>query len=110
MYGEEITKAAEEFIATGNISKKASFPYINPYTGEFIERGFNPFKLIQDLKRRGFHCRIARPPWTYLGFPPRMVSGNETISRITLQVLRKCPTFLLYFISSCFYILARKTR
>ena len=56
MYGDEISKAAKEFITTGKISQKASFQYRNPYTGEFPELGLNPFKLLSALKNQGFQC------------------------------------------------------
>jgi SAM-dependent methyltransferase len=42
MFGEEITQAIEEYKKEKKISKKPSFRYRNPYTGEYPELCFNP--------------------------------------------------------------------
>ena len=47
MFGEEIIKAVEEYKKEQKISKKASFRYRNPYTGEYPEFCFNPRALVK---------------------------------------------------------------
>ena len=58
MYGDQILKAAEEYLSKGFITQKASFPYRNPYSGEYPELGINYFRLKKMLKRKGFETRL----------------------------------------------------
>ncbi|MBT9140004.1 MAG: Ubiquinone biosynthesis O-methyltransferase [Dehalococcoidia bacterium] len=108
MYGEQITKAAEEFMTTGKICQKASFPYRNPYTGEFPELGFNPLKLTKDLQGRGFRCRFTAPPWAYAGVPPGTPYAKVFIARVLSPILRKFPSILPPFVTPSFHIVAIK--
>jgi SAM-dependent methyltransferase len=80
MWGVEITRAAEEFMTTGKISHKASFPYRNPFTGEFPELAFNPLRLAKDMRRRGFRCRHLQPIQMQLG-----VCGTSSGCSRTMQ-------------------------
>lgn len=110
LWGEEIAKAVNEFLATGEIYQKASFPWRNPYTGEFPELGFNPFRLIKDLRGRGFRCRLVPPPWAYTGLikTTNFPRWKFYIANLLPSVLRKSPQTLLPFLSPSFHITAIK--
>jgi SAM-dependent methyltransferase len=110
MYGLEITRAVEEFMATRKIHKKASFPYRNPYTGEFQELGINPFKLIENLKARGFRCKLMPPIWAYIGVSPRTSRLKTIATRTISPFLRNSPDFLLPFLNPSFQIIAIKEK
>jgi len=109
MYGDEIVDAVKEFISTGKVSRKASFPYRNPYTGEFPELGFNPFKLARSLKQRGFSCKFVAPPWTYIGVDPSVSILENVLAKAFSPILKILPSFLLPFLSPSFHIIARRT-
>nr|MDO8100892.1 class I SAM-dependent methyltransferase [Candidatus Njordarchaeota archaeon] len=108
MYGEEIIEATEEFMNTGKISHKASFPYRNPFTGEFPELGINPFRLVGDMKRRGFRCRFLRPIGVYLGVTSGAPQWKAAVARRTLPILRNFPATLFPFLISCFQVVGVK--
>lgn len=105
MWGEEINKATKEFIITGKIKSKASFPYRNPYTGEFPEMGFNPFKLINELSRKGFQCRFVPPAAVYI---TSNIGLNKYILSLLSPILRNSPQFLLPLLCPSFQIIATK--
>jgi SAM-dependent methyltransferase len=107
MYGEQIAKAAEEFMKTGKVCQKASFLYRNPYTGEFPELGLNPFKLTKDLQGRGFECKFVPPAWAYVENISHRRWERLAISLLS-PALRNCPHILLPFLGPYFCILATK--
>lgn len=105
MWGEEINKATKEFIITGKITSEASFPYRNPYTGEFPELGFNPFKLINELRRKGFQCRFVPPTSAYITSNLRW---KKYMFSLLSPILRKSPQILLPLLFPSFQIIATK--
>ena len=108
MWGEQITNAARSFLETGRIEEQASFPYRNPYTGEFSEFGFNPFTLARKLERKGFRCQLVPPRWAYIrnSFVERW---EIMVAKVLSPVLRSAPGFLLPFLSPSFHIVAIKS-
>ena len=110
MYGDEIVEAVKEFISKGKVSRAASFPYRNPYTGEFPELGFNPFKLARSLKQRGFSCKFVPPPWAYTGRGPSVSVLKNALATILSPFLKILPSFLLPLLSPSFHITARKIK
>ncbi|GBD97948.1 MAG TPA: class I SAM-dependent methyltransferase [Nitrospirae bacterium] len=59
MYGEQITKACNEFINSKKIAEKADFPCRNPINGEKMEYPLNPFRLKNLLREtHGIESRI----------------------------------------------------
>jgi ubiquinone/menaquinone biosynthesis C-methylase UbiE len=59
MYGEQIIRACEQFINSGEIKERADFPLRNPINGEKMEYPLNPFKLKTLLREKYMiDCRI----------------------------------------------------
>jgi SAM-dependent methyltransferase len=110
MYGEEITKATEEFMTTGKISHKVSFRYRNPFTGEFPELGINPLRLARDMKRRGFKCTFLQSINVPLGvcsltsFYSKDLQRRATVAGGTHLTLRDLSATLLLFLGSFFRV------
>jgi ubiquinone/menaquinone biosynthesis C-methylase UbiE len=107
MYGDEIIEAAEEFMASGKLSHSASFPYRNPFTGEFPELGLNPLKLTKKLRESGFRCTFVRPvgPLGHIFSPsPRLA----VLRRVVPSVVKYLPSPLHLYAFPNFRILAEK--
>lgn len=113
MYGDEIRYAVEEFMATGSIRQRASFPYRNPFTGEYPELGINPLKLVRILTHLEFRCRFVPPFWR------EDIQRNEQRAKpifrtqvkvITGWFLKASPHWLLPFLTPDFRIVATKTK
>ena len=109
MYGSEIARAVNEFVATGEIRQKPSFPYRNPYTGEFPELGINPLKLASTLKHKGFECKLVP-----LCYPPEPVYGGRNVIRNQIRstaktLLNRFPQYLLPFVWPTFHLMAVKS-
>lgn len=105
MWGEEIKKATLEFISTGKVTNMASFPYRNPYTGEYPELGFNPLKLKNDLEKRGFQCRFLSPT---IHSTDHNASWRDRILSLINIIYSRFPKRLLPFIWPSFQIIAIK--
>jgi SAM-dependent methyltransferase len=112
MYGDMITKAVVEFNSTGKIRQKATFPYRNPYTGEFPELTLNPFKLIRALRHRRFRCRFVPRPYSYMGVSPRisiaMMFWQGIGARAISAVQRNSPNSLIPLLDPRINIIATK--
>lgn len=54
LYGEQIRRAVNEFLETGEISIKPTFMYRNPVNGDVIEMLFDPYYLKELIKHHGF--------------------------------------------------------
>lgn len=110
MYGEEITKSVEEFINKGKIECDASFPYRNPYTGEFPELGFNPFKLEKNIAKKGFICKFSPPTWSQISPPPHSSRFKRNALKLVSPIIRNSPNIFQPFISPSFEIIATKRK
>lgn len=110
MWGEEITNATREFIDTGEVKQKASFPYRNPYSGEFPELGLNPLKLRKELAHRGFECRFLPPPFVYGVEMSDRTRVQRIIARLVAPLLRIMPEVLLPFSLPALNIKATKLK
>ena len=107
LYGETLILACTELQATGKTLQRASFPYRNPYTGEFPELGFNPFKLTKELMLRGFRCRYLPPPYNYLMSPNESLPHKNLALRVS-RIAFRLPNVVFPLFSRSFYIVATK--
>jgi 2-polyprenyl-3-methyl-5-hydroxy-6-metoxy-1,4-benzoquinol methylase len=107
LYGETLIQACTELQATGKTFQRASFPYRNPYTGEFQELGINPFKLTKELIMRGFRCRYLPPPYNYLGSPSHLPPHKNLALKVS-RIAFKGPNVIFPLLSHSFYIVATK--
>jgi SAM-dependent methyltransferase len=106
LYGDTVVKASDEFLATGKIQEKPSFSYRNPYTGETMELGLNPFRLTKELERRHFQCRFLMP----LIYRQEADSGLPLGKHIAVKIMRNIaflsPNVLLPFLYPLLQIVA----
>lgn len=110
MWGEEIAKAAREFLDTGEVRQKPSFPYRNPYSGEFPELGINPLRLRRELNRRGFECRFLPPPFVYGVEMPTRPRRERLIAKLVAPFFRIMPEVMLPFSLPGFHLKAVKLK
>jgi SAM-dependent methyltransferase len=87
MFGKQIIHAVKEYMKDGKKPEKPSFQYRNPYTGEYPELLFNPKKLVRDIRKIGFECRLM-PPSIYNGRPVRPITARQP--SIVQSVLTTC--------------------
>ena len=107
MYGETLKQACQELLNTGKTLQRASFPYRNPYTGEFHELGINPYKLSKELRARGFDCHYLPPPYSYLGWHTKLPPAKDFAVKSS-RIIFKCPNLLFPLFSPWFYLVATK--
>jgi len=107
LYGETLIQACRELQATGKTLQRASFPYRNPYTGEFPELGINPFKLTKELKRRGFSYQYLPPPYTYLK-SPNCLPPHKSLAVKVSRIAFRGPNVVFPLLSPSFFIVATK--
>ena len=107
LYGDILVRACEEFIATGKYCAEASFPYRNPYTGEFPELGISPFKLAKELRIRGFRSFFMPPFYSYLGPAPGYPRWKDVAAKIS-RIIFRFPERIFPFISPKFQLIAKK--
>lgn len=107
MYGQNLEQACRELLSTGKTHQRASFPYRNPYTGEFPELGINPFRLTKDLEARGFQCRYLPPPYSYLGWHTKLSFAKDLAVKGS-RLIFKCPNKLFPLFSPYFLIMATR--
>jgi len=108
MYGQEIVEAAAEYLNKGTISAKPSFPYRNPYTGEYPELGFNPFSLVKQLRKRRFDANIVTPPLVQVGITVGLSRPKSVVADLVCHLLKRFPRTLVPFFCPSFAILATK--
>lgn len=106
MFGEEIIQAVEEYLKEGEIHKKPSFRYRNPYTGEYPELCFNPRALIRDLKKMGFECKLVSPSQTFGSYEPSPI--KRSILKAYRGLVRISPVTITPFIYPTFRIIGSK--
>jgi SAM-dependent methyltransferase len=106
LFGEEIIQAVEEYMKEGTISKKPSFQYRNPYTGEYPELCFNPWALMSNLKKMGFECRLVSPSQTFACFELSPI--KRSILKTYRGLVRRSPLIITPFIYPTFRIIGRK--
>jgi SAM-dependent methyltransferase len=106
MFGEEIIQAVEEYIKDGTVSKKPSFRYRNPYTGEYPELCFNPWALMRDLTKTGFECKLVSPSQTFGSYEVSPI--KRSILNTYRGLVRSSPVIITPFIYPTFRIIGRK--
>jgi SAM-dependent methyltransferase len=110
MFGEDLITAVEEYKKEKKISKKPSFRYRNPYTGEYPELCFNPRALVKELAELGFKCRLIPPsetrPETNI-FAGRGVV-QQSLLKMYMRLVTISPAAVAILIYPCFTICARK--
>lgn len=107
MFGEEISQAVEEYKKEKKISKKSSFRYRNPYTGEYPELCFNPRTLVKELTERGFKCRLVPPSETCPETAPGRSVVQQSILKMYMRLVTVSPLAVATLIYPCFTICAR---
>jgi len=107
MFGEELNQSVEEYLKNGKISNKASFPYRNPYSGEYPELYFNPMKLTKSLKKMGFVARYIPPSEYKSEILPVHSPFKIKIINLYYKFIFKCPIIFIPFIYPCFKIYAK---
>ena len=102
MWGEQIYREAERYLATGECRRITGFQYRNPETGEFQEFPFNPYELGNRLQSIGFTVKTLQPilPMAY------WKNGRDVL----LTILKAFNRFLLTHYSDGFEIVAVKQR
>jgi SAM-dependent methyltransferase len=106
MFREEIIQAVKEYVGRGTISKKPSFRYRNPYTGEYPEFLFNPWALMGDLKKMGFECKLVSPSQTFGSFEPSPI--KRSLLKVYRGLVTCSPVILTPFIYPTFRVIGRK--
>ncbi len=109
LWGEEIIQAVEQLLETGETSLEPTFPWRNPYTGEYPELGFNPFKLMSELESMGFQSGLVPPisAITECASPNRL---KRVWAHVRSPFLKRVPKRLLPFVCGSFAISARKSQ
>lgn len=74
LYGNQIMKAAEEYLERGQVLNRPAFKFRDPETGEYQEFEFNPLRLNRELQKAGFSAKVLRP-YLYTGYPLRPNRG-----------------------------------
>ena len=102
-YGDGIVSVSREFIEKKAIPKSPIFKYVNPITGEPMERPINPLRLKRVLcKYFSLKAQIVPPP-----FSPEYLGIKGILKRYLSFSLRKIPIISLLF-HEIFIIIAKK--
>ena len=103
MYGDEISRAVDQYVKEGKITNKPVFKFREPTTGYYPEREFNPFALKKTLQKFGFTAKIL-PPYFVAENPSSIKRGIKKFLAQTVRMFH--PLSLL--VSTKFEILAEK--
>ena len=103
MYGNEISRAVNQYVKEGKITNKPVFKFREPTTGYYPEREFNPFALKKALQKFGFTAKILRP-YFVAEHPSLIKMGIKKFLAQTVRLFH--PLSLL--ISTKFEILAKQ--
>ena len=112
MWGEQISKAVEEFLREGKITQKPSFKFRDPYTGQLPEAELNPFRLLSLLKNSGFQAKIIIPfscyTYPFKNFALRNIKDVLPIMKIYIKKILKFCYPLSLLLSPTVEIIATK--
>lgn len=96
LWGNGISRAVKEYLETGSISLKSSYPFRDPVTGQCEERCLNPYTIKRILIKEGYEVKIK----PYFGkFESRYEIGR-CIAKLPLSVV----------LSPVFNIIAKKVK
>ncbi len=109
MTSNQVKEAVGEYVAHGERPRKSAFPYRNPVTGEFAEKGFDPLNLARVLEKSGFKCRILRPPDFYLkSANPGLPKHQQVAASFLLWAMKYAPDRAVPFMYPSFSIVATR--
>ncbi len=92
---DAIIQAVTHFIKTGTYPKEPEHRSntCDPYTGNWVERLFNPYKLQQQLQKEGFQANVING---YYGYNQKESPSKRTFKKIANQLIFKLKSKGIY--------------